>query len=387
MNIYHKLGKLPPKRHVTFYKPDGESLYREELVSSKGFSGIYSLKYHINMPTQYKSVKEIGGLENEDWKEAPLQHYHFYTDKKQSPGDFLTSRNCFLKNSHCRVSTAHPTKNADYFYKNAYHSEYIFIHHGSGTFYSEYGKFSFEEGDQIIIPQSTIYQLEFDNAEGNKIVIVESDTAYEFPKHYINEYGQTEEHAPFYERDFKLPEYLEPKDESGEFRLIVKADEKFFEYILPKHPFGVVGWDGYLYPFAFNIKDYAPKVGKLHLPPPIHLLFKTDHFVICNFCPRLFDWHEGAVPAPYFHSNIDSAEVLYYVEGDFMSRKGVSEGSITLHPMGLPHGPQPGKTEASVGVRETEEYAIMIDTFAPLEPTKNVKETIDDTYHLSWLED
>lgn len=387
MNIYHKLGKLPKKRHVTFYKPNGKDLYREELVSSKGFSDIYSLKYHINMPTQYKSVKEIGGLEKDDWNEAPLQHYHFYTDKKQNQGDFLTSRNCFLKNQHCRISTAHPTKNSEYFYKNVYHSEFIFIHHGKGNFVSEYGQFRFEEGDQIIIPQSTIYQLEFDKNEGNKILIIESDTAYEFPDHYINKYGQTEEHAPFYERDFKLPEYLDPKDENGEYRLIAKADEKFYEYILPKHPYDVVGWDGYLYPFAFNIKDYAPKVGKLHLPPPVHLLFNTQHFVICNFCPRLFDWHEGAVPAPYFHSNIDSAEVLYYVEGDFMSRKGVGEGSITLHPMGLPHGPQPGKTEASVGAKETEEYAIMIDTFAPLHPTKNVKETIDDKYHLSWLED
>lgn len=387
MPIYHKLGEMPRKKHTTFYKPDGKSLYREELISSLGFSGIYSNRYHINMPTKAFSVKEIEPEKNVDWPDAPLMHFHFKTDALNNGGDFLSARECFLQNSNVKIYTAKPDKNADFFYKNAHGHEYIFVHHGSGIFHSDYGKLPFVAGDQIIVPQSTIYQMEFDKPEGNKLLVVESDTAFEIPGHYKNEYGQFEEHAPYEERDFKLPSELHALDEKGKFRLIIKSNYRNFEYILPYHPFDVVGWDGYLYPFAFNIRDYNPKVGRIHLPPPIHLLYKTQSFVLCNFNPRPFDWHPQAVPAPYFHANIDSAEMLYYVEGDFMSRKGVGEGSITLHPNGIPHGPQPGKTEASIGAKFTEEYAIMLDTFGSLYPTLNVKETMDPEYYRSWIEE
>jgi homogentisate 1,2-dioxygenase len=385
MAFYHKLGKFPNPKHTAFYKEDG-TLFREELVSTKGFSGIYCNKYHVHAPTQTLNLKELENEENVDWKEAPLQHFHFFTDKVKSNGDFFTSRNCFLQNSHCRMYTAHPTSNPDYFYKNAYAHEYIFIHHGSGTMLSDYGKFAFVAGDQIVVPQGTIFQLMFESFDNNKILIVESDTPYEIPKHYRNEYGQCEEHAPYCERDFNLPEFMEPVWEKGNHRIVIKAKERIFEYNQPQHPYGVIGWDGYLYPFSFNIKSYHPKVGRIHLPPPVHLLFTTQHFIICNFNPRPFDWYPGAIAAPYFHSNVDSAEVLYYVEGDFMSRTGVVEGSITVHPLGIPHGPQPGKTEKSIGATHTDEYAIMVDTFEPLHPTKKAKACLDEKYWQSWLE-
>jgi homogentisate 1,2-dioxygenase len=387
MPFYVKLGKVPPKRHITFYKEDGKSLYREELFSTKGFSGIYSNKYHIYAPTK---VKRIGELPNEkftDWPDAPLQYYHFFTANKKTSGNFLSSRNEFLVNDNCIISTANPTEDADFFFRNSYAHELIFVHNGKGLFLSEYGTLPFKEWDYIIVPKGTTYQIKFDDYKNTKLMIVESSTPYDIPRHFRNEYGQLTEDAPYYERDFKVPRFTEPVDQQADFELILKVRDKFFKYQIPHHPFDVVGWDGFLYPYTFNLEEYAPKVGKIHLPPPVHLAFTTRDFVVCNFVPRLYDFHPGAIPAPYYHSNVDSDEVLYYVHGDFMSRKGIKEGSITLHPMGIPHGPQPGKTEASIGKKETGEYAVMIDTFQPLRVTKNVKETMVEDYNQSWLED
>jgi len=387
MAFYVKVGKVPPKRHITFYKEDGKSLYREEMFSTKGFSGIYSNKYHLYMPPQVEKISEVAiDSSGNDWNDAPVEYYHFVTDKKQTKGNLLTARNEFLKNDHCVISTVHITEDSDFFYRNSQMHEIVFVHQGKGLLLSEYGKIKFDEWDYLIIPKGTTYQLKFDDYKNNKVFIIESDTPYEIPSHFRNDYGQLTEEAPYYERDFRVPEYMEPIDKIADFKLMLKVRNKMFEYRLPHHPFDVVGWDGFLYPYAFNIKEYAPKVGKIHLPPPIHLVFTTDHFVICNFVPRLYDFHPEAIPAPYYHSNVDSDEVLYYVHGDFMSRTGVQEGSITLHPMGIPHGPQPGKTEASIGKKETEEYAIMIDTFQPLRVTKNVKATMVEEYSQSWLE-
>jgi homogentisate 1,2-dioxygenase len=387
MPFYVKVGKVPPKRHTTFYKSDGKSLYREELFSTKGFSGIYSNKYHLYMPPEVEKISEVNiDTSANEWKDAPVEYYHFMTDKKQSKGNILSARNEFLKNEHCTISTANITEEADFFYRNSQMHEIVFIHHGKGWLLSEYGKIKFEEWDYLVIPKGTTYQIKFDDYKNNKVFIIESDTPYEIPSHFRNEYGQLTEEAPYYERDFRVPEFMEPVDKKTDFKLILKVRGKMFEFRLPHHPFDVVGWDGFLYPYAFNIKEYAPKVGKIHLPPPIHLLFKTENFVICNFVPRLYDFHPQAIPAPYYHSNVDSDEVLYYVFGDFMSRTGVQEGSITLHPMGIPHGPQPGRTEASIGKKEADEYAIMIDTFQPLRVTKYVKETMVEEYSQSWLE-
>lgn len=385
MPFYHKLGTIPPKKHTQFYKPDGKSLYREELYSTLGFSGVYSNKYHIHMPNSVHEIKELPLHKKVDWPEAPLQYYHFYTHKLPGGGNYITARNLFLQNPHCLIYTADITEDSELFFKNAYANEYVFVHYGTGVFYSEYGKIPFVPGDQIIIPKGIPYQFKFDNWKRNKLVVVESDTPYDIPRHFRNDYGQLDESAPYSERDFKVPAYLEPHDEIGQFKLVVKGGDRYFEYIMHSHPFDVVGWDGFHYPYAFNIKDYNPKVGKLHLPPPTHLAFKTGHFVLCNFCPRPFDFHPNAIPVPYWHSNCDSDEILYYVEGDFMSRAGIEEGSVTLHPSGMPHGPQPGKTEASLGAKETNEYAVMIDTYLPLKPTLNVKATIDPNYSRSWL--
>jgi len=387
MPFYVKLGKVPPKRHITFYKDDGKSLYREELFSTLGFSGIYSNKYHIYMPTQVKKIGEIPQSNSIHWPDAPLQYYHFFTEKKKTDGDILKSRNEFLKNDNCVISTANVSADSDFFFRNSYAHELIFVHRGSGKFLSEYGSLPFEEWDYIVVPKGTTYQIKFDSYDDNKLMIVESSTPFDIPRHFRNEYGQLTEDAPYYERDFKVPQFTEPVDNQGDFELILKLRDRYFKYLLPNHPFDVVGWDGFLYPYTFNLKEYAPKVGKIHLPPPVHLMFATQHFVVCNFVPRLFDFHPEAIPAPYYHSNVDSDEVLYYVHGDFMSRKGIQEGSITLHPMGIPHGPQPGKTEASIGKKETDEYAVMIDTFQPLRVTKNVKETMVTDYNQSWLEE
>jgi homogentisate 1,2-dioxygenase len=386
MSYYVRLGKIPPKRHTTFYKSDGKSLYREELFSTKGFSGIYSNKYHLYMPPQVEQVKELSILKDIEWPDAPLQYYHFMTDNMNSDGDFLNARNEFLKNDHIVISTARVTEDTGIFYRNSYAHEIVFVHHGTGDMLSEYGRLPFEGGDYIVIPKGTTYQMKFNSFDNVKLFIIESDTPFDIPRHFRNEYGQLTEDAPYYERDFKPPQLMEPIDEHGEFTLILKVSNRYFEYTLPHHPFDVVGWDGFLYPYTFNIKEYAPKVGKIHLPPPTHLVFTTEHFVVCNFVPRLYDFHPDAIPAPYYHSNVDSDEVLYYVYGDFMSRTGVREGSVTLHPMGIPHGPQPGRTEASIGKKETDEYAIMIDTFTPLRVTRNVKETMVEDYHHSWLE-
>jgi len=386
MPFYHKLGDIPRVKHTTFYKPDGQSLYREELFSSKGFSGIYSTKYHIHMPTALHGVSRSDFPVLEPWEDAPLACYHFFTDKQKRTGNFINARRVFLHNADCTIGTAKITEQSDLFYRNAHAAEYLFVHHGTGTLQSEFGRLPFGPGDQLVVPRAVTYRLEFDSFDNNYLLVVESATAYEIPKHYKNEYGQFEEHAPYCERDFKLPEYAEPIDEKGKFKIIVKTGASYFEHLADHHPFDVVGWDGYLYPYAFNIKDYHAKVGRIHLPPPIHLTFITGGFVLCNFVPRPYDFHEQAIPAPYVHSNIDSDEVLYYVEGDFMSRKGVKEGSITLHPGGMPHGPQPGKTEASVGAKGTDEYAVMIDTFRPLKLTQAVKETNDEGYVRSWLE-
>lgn len=386
MPFYVSVGSVPPKRHTTFYKPDGKSLYREELFSTKGFSGIYSNKYHLYTPPQVERIGEMKKDNSNDWNDAPLQYYHFFTDKKKTNGNFLSSRNEFLKNEHCVISTANVTEDTDIFYRNSYAHEIVFVHHGKGEFLSEYGKLPFEDWDYIVVPKGTTYQMKFDSYNDVKLMIIESSTPYDIPKHFRNEYGQITEDAPYYERDFKTPQFTEPIDKKGKFNLMLKVADRTFEYLLPHHPFDVVGWDGFLYPYTFNLNEYAPKVGKIHLPPPVHLMFTTQHFVVCNFVPRLFDFHPDAIPAPYYHSNVDSDEVLYYVHGDFMSRTGVKEGSITLHPMGIPHGPQPGKTEASIGKKDTDEYAIMIDTFAPLRVTKNVKETMMEEYSQSWLE-
>ncbi|GMT49990.1 MAG: homogentisate 1,2-dioxygenase [bacterium] len=387
MSFYQKRGEIPSKKHVTFYQKDNRSLYREELVSTKGFSGICSTKYHINLPTAVRDLKGFPIMEDKIWHEAPLENYHFNTNKVKRKGNFVTARNYYLSNDHVELSCVHVSDNCTDLYENASAHELVFIHHGTGQYLSDYGVLPVQEGDYLMIPKGTIGQLQFDDLKSVKLLIIESCMPFEIPKSYRNDYGQLLEQAPYCERDFTTPKWVEPLHQKGDFTLVIKSGNRLYKYILAYHPFDLIGWDGYYYPFTFNIKDYSPIVGKLHLPPPVHMVFNSPHFVICNFVPRPFDFHPQAIPAPYYHSNIDSDEVLYYVAGDFMSRKGIEEGSITLHPGGIPHGPQPGKIEESIGKKETKEYAIMLDTFSPLKLTTHARSTMIENYYQSWLQE
>lgn len=389
MPFYQRRGRLPDgPKHTTFYRDDGERLYREELFSTRGFSGVYSTKYHVNMPTEVLAIDELPRPERGDWPDAPHQAFHVLTERAPIQGSHIDSRAVLLRNEHVAIGVAFPNANTEDLFRSAHAHELFFVHRGTGNLHSEFGELRFGEGDYLVVPKSTTYRLDFDPApeQGNKLLFVRSTTPFEIPRHFRNEHGQILEHAPYCERDFRTPELPDPVDRRGEHRLVLETRDRQFVYTLRNHPFDVVGWDGFVYPYAFNIDHYNPVVGRIHLPPPVHLVFVTEHAVVCNFVPRPFDFHPQAIPAPYFHSNTDSDEVLYYVDGEFMSRKGIEPGSMTLHPMGIPHGPQPGRTEASIGARSTHEYAVMIDTFESLAPTLQVKDRMDPSYPRSWLE-
>jgi len=387
MPYYHRQGALPNPKHTVFRSPDGERLYREELFSTKGFAGVYSTKYHLRLPPQVERVTPRAAPDHSaDWPEAPHQYVHFRTDAAPPSGDYITGRRWYLRNAHTAIGAVYVDQATDAFYRNARAHELLFVHRGTGRLHSEFGRLDFGPGDYLVCPKGSTYHLELDTVRTGKLLVVESDAPFEIPAHYKNASGQLLEHAPYSERDLRPPVLEDPVDATGTFPLVLKVGDRWFDYRLPHHPFDVVGWDGYAYPYAFNIRDFNPLVGRVHLPPPIHLVWTTPHAVICNFVPRLFDFHPQAVPAPYFHSNVDSDEVLYYVEGEFMSRKGIEEGSVTLHPMGIPHGPQPGRTEASIGAKETHEYAVMIDAFEPLAVTREVQQRLDAGYAQSWLE-
>jgi homogentisate 1,2-dioxygenase len=385
MAQYHKLGSLPPKRHTQFRKPNQE-LYAEELVSTHGFSNVYSLIYHCYPPTMVKSIGESFSVAPEIAFEKSLKHQSFEGFNVIPTSDYLRSRVPVLVNSDVHITLASPQSSmTEYFFKNADADEVIFIHEGTGTIKTIYGQLDFKYGDYIVVPRGTVYQLHF-NDNNNRLFIVESFTAIEFPKRYRNAYGQLEEHSPFCERDIRKPEKLETIDQKGEFKIMIKKQGIVYPYVYATHPFDAIGWDGNLYPYILSIHDFEPITGRLHLPPPIHQTFEAHNFVICSFVPRLYDYHPLSIPAPYHHSNIDSDEVLYYVDGDFMSRKKVTRGMITLHPAGIPHGPHPGTVEKSIGQKETKELAVMVDTFRPLSITKQGLAIMSEDYFGSWIE-
>ncbi len=382
---YHSLGEIPLKRHIQFKQPDG-SLYKEELVSSKGFSGIYSNLYHIYPPTQIKTVGESLPYGSAIVEEYGLKQTHLNTSDIGITGDdFISGRKELLKNSDVCLALCLPEQRTMDYYKNAEGDEVIFVHDGSGYLVSQFGKLRIKQGDYVVIPRTVIYKFEFD--EGPlKLLVVESASPVETPRRYRNELGQLLEHSPFCERDIRAPEELVTEKERGEYTLFIKKGGRLHEYVYGHSPFDLVGWDGYLWPYAFSIHDFEPITGRIHQPPPIHQTYQAHNFVICSFVPRLFDYHPLAIPAPYNHSNIDSDEVLYYAEGEFMSRKGIDRGSFTLHPGGLPHGPHPGTVEKSIGAKETHEIAVMVDTFKPLYLTEDAIEFLDDDYPMSWSE-
>lgn len=385
MPHYHKAGSIPHKRHTQFRKPDG-TLYAEQLFSTEGFSNDYSILYHTYEPTRIISCDEPVDVSPRIAEEKMLKHRSFEGFKVQPEDDYLKSRKPILVNSDCNIVLAAPRKSmTDYFYKNADGDEMIFVHEGSGTVKTCYGELPFGYGDYIVLPRGTIYQIHF-NDEKNRLFIVESFHPLRYPKRYMSKYGQLLEHSPFCERDIRTPENLQTFDETGNFVIQTKKKGWLYGIHYGTHPFDVVGWDGCCYPFIFSIHDFEPITGRVHQPPPVHQTFETDAFVVCSFVPRLYDYHPQAIPAPYNHSNIDSDELLYYVDGDFMSRKHVTRGMMTLHPAGIPHGPHPGAVEKSIGAKETKELAVMVDTFRPLSLTTDAIDIENEGYVMSWAE-
>lgn len=386
MPFYHKLGKIPHKRHIQFRKPNGE-LYYEQLFGTVGFDGMYSNMYHIHRPTQVKAIKNQYSAAPKVVNPNNMHSYKLKGFDVKPEKDYLDSRKIVMTNSDCHITLAAPqNKTQDYFYKNTDADELLFVHKGSGKLRTLLGNLEFKYGDYLLIPRGIIYKIDFDT-EDNRLFIVESRRPIYTPKRYRNWFGQLLEHSPFCERDIRKPQELESHDEKGEFLIKVKKRDEIFDMVYATHPFDVVGYDGYNFPYAFSIHDFEPITGRIHQPPPVHQTFETDAFVVCSFVPRLYDYHPQSIPAPYNHSNIDSDEVLYYVDGDFMSRNDVSPGNISLHPAGIPHGPHPGAYERSIGKTETKELAVMVDTFKPLMLTDEAMKIADDTYYQSWLEE
>lgn len=384
MPIYRQVGHIPSKRHIVFRQENG-NLYHEELFGTEGFSGLSSLVYHLHPPTVVKEKGEPYSVRPEVAIEDNLQARSYLTFAAPPVDDYLESRKIMMVNNDLSIGIATPRKSMrDYFFKNADADEMLFIHEGAGVLRSPYGELKFGYGDYLIIPRGTVYQIEF-TTEQNRLLVVESFGPIETPARYRNSYGQFLEHAPFCERDLRLPENLQTIDAQGDFTIKIKKRGLIYPYVYEYHPFDVVGYDGCCYPYAFSIFNFEPITGRIHMPPPIHQTFQGKNFVICSFVPRLYDYHPEAIPAPYHHSNIDSDELLYYVDGDFMSRNNIQKGQITLHPGGIPHGPHPGAIERSIGQKSTNELAVMIDPFNPVKITKDALGIEIPGYYESWI--
>ena len=385
MPLYHRLGQLPHKRHTAFEKPGGGYFY-EELFGTAGFEGMASLLYHVHRPTMVRDILESREVAPTIAEARSVRSRKLLGFNVGPEDDFLESRKALLVNGDLHLGLAAPRHSlTDYFYKNADADELLFIHQGSGRLRTMLGSLPFQYGDYLVIPRGMIYQIDFDTQD-NRLLFLESFHPIYTPNRYRNHFGQMQEHSPFCERDYKLPQELETHDERGDFLLKIKKQGVLHSVVYASHPFDVVGWDGYHFPWGLSIHDFEPITGRVHQPPPVHQTFQTAGAVVCSFVPRLYDYHPQAVPAPYNHSNIDSDEVLYYVDGDFMSRNDIAPGHISLHPGGIPHGPHPGAMERSLGKKETHELAVMVDTFRPLMLTEEALRIDDGTYYRSWLE-
>jgi homogentisate 1,2-dioxygenase len=384
MSFYHTLGNIPAKRHTVYRQPNG-FLYEEELVGTQGFGGPSSLVYHLYPPTRVKQKGKPYSVKPKIAIENSLNALSFTGFNIKPEADYMKSRKTLFVNDAMQIGLAAPKESTEYFYKNADADELLFVHKGSGVLQTMFGSLHFQYGDYIVIPRGTVYRIIFNTPE-NRLLFVESFDPVVTPKRYRNEFGQLLEHAPFCERDIKRPSNLETFDKHGEFDIYIKKKGVIFPYVYANHPFDVVGWDGYHYPYVFSIFNFEPITGRIHLPPPIHQTFESRNFVVCSFVPRLYDYHPQAIPAPYHHSNIDSDELLYYVDGDFMSRNNIQQGQFTLHPGGIPHGPHPGAIERSIGQKETKELAVMIDPFSPLMITEEAMEIEVKDYYKSWVD-
>lgn len=386
MPIYRTLGTIPPKRHIALRKPEG-GIYSEQLMGHEGFEGTSALMYHVHPPTTVKSVRRVREMKLEADPDATLRHRHFRTSQMTQGGSPTLDRTPLLFNADIAMYYSVPDREDEHFYRNAQADEVVYVASGGGVLQSQFGNLPFREGDYVVIHRGIMHRWTFDAAAGTPhLLVMESRGHVRWPRRYRNEFGQLVEGAPYSERDMHGPTELVTHDEMGDFSIYVKQYDGLNELVLDHHPFDVVGWDGYFYPWTFNIHDFEPIVGRVHQPPPVHQTFQGDGFVICSFCPRPYDFHPEAIPAPYNHSNVDSDEVLFYCSKDFMSRKGIEWGSITHHPDGLPHGPHPGRYEESMGQKETNELAVMMDSFRPLHVAKQATDFEDDSYHRSWIE-
>ncbi len=384
MPVYHRLGSIPRKRHTVFRRPDG-GIYQEQLLGNEGFTGPSALLYHLRPPTTIKSLRRLRETAYQVDPDPTFKHRHFRTAQLAEGGSPTLDRVPLLFNDDCAILFARPTQADKHFYRNAQADEVVYVSQGSGVLESQFGNLPYREGDYLVVHRGIMHRYRMD-AVPHRFLIVESRGYVRTPTRYRNDFGQIVEGAPYSERDFRVPTELVTHDEAGDFQIIVKQHHGLNEFILDHHPFDVVGWDGMFYPWAFNIHDFEPIVGRIHQPPPVHQTFQGDGFVVCSFCPRPYDFHPDAIPAPYNHSNVDSDEVLYYASSEFMSRKGIEYGSITLHPDGIPHGPHPGRMEASIGAKETNELAVMVDTFRPLKTARQALPIEDPKYFSSWID-
>lgn len=384
MTYYYKLGRVPHKRHTQFRKDDG-SLHHEELMGIHGFAGIQSILYHLHPPTRVRKIDVETKVAIEYEEQGALRHRHFNSAPVPEGGDAISGRVPLMGNSDVVLYVSRPTEAMDYWYRFAHGDDTIFVHEGTGVLESQFGRLPYRPGDYLVIPTGIVWRILPDEGSSQRHLHIESFGHIDPPKRYLNNYGQFLEHSPYCERDIRPPEELVTVDEAGEFEVHVKARDRITRFVYDHHPMDVVGWDGHLWPYAFNIEDFEPITGRVHQPPPVHQTFDGPGFVVCSFVPRLYDYHPEAIPAPYNHSNVDSDEVLYYVEGNFMSRKGINEGSFTVHPNGIPHGPHPGTYEGSIGKKGTEELAVMVDTFRPLRIAKRALEMEDEGYPYSWV--
>jgi homogentisate 1,2-dioxygenase len=382
MTFYYRLGQIPHKRHTQFSKPDG-GLYREEVMGLEGFSGLESILYHHYLPPRVAKTEDLGAAQPEYADFGPLRHRAFATAEVPAGGDAVSARRVLLGNQDVTLGISRPTQSMNYFYRNAQAYEVWYTHEGQGSLHSQFGRLDFSPGDYLVIPYGTTWRI--DQPGECRFFVIESPGQIVPPRRYRNEFGQLLENSPYCERDIRPPEALETYTDRGEYEVRVKVRERITRHVLDHHPLDVVGWDGYLYPWIFSIHDFEPITGRIHQPPPVHQTFAGRNFVVCSFVPRLFDYHPQGIPAPYNHSNVNSDEVIYYAEGDFMSRRGINRSDITLHPSGLPHGPQPGATEASLGKEKTDELAVMVDTFHPLQIATAALELEKPDYMDSWL--
>jgi homogentisate 1,2-dioxygenase len=380
MPFYQRLGHVPRKRHIQF-REDG-TLLTEEVMGLEGFTGLESILYHLTSPCRIQELGDFETIEREEWIPDAHAHRHLTTYGLEPDGDEVTGRQLLMWNDDVEISLCRPKDAMEYFFRNGEGDEVIFVHEGSGTLETIFGDVPYKQGDYIVVPRGTTYR--FVPQGEQRYLVFETPGLITIPRRYRNEHGQILEGAPYYHRDIHAPSELKTHRDRGEFPVKVRVRGGYQTYVLDYHPFDVVGWDGYLYPWTFSIHDFEPITGRIHQPPPSHQTFAGPNFVICSFCPRKLDFDPLAVPIPYHHSNLQSEEMIYYVSGNFGSRRGIDVGSITLHPSGLPHGPAPGLAEKSIGAVETTELAVMCDTFHPLKLSKLAKKLDDGKYAYSW---